>query len=62
MTVNYPSQFTGQAALSKQDPAAFKLDKWSYTPRKFTEDDVIIKIECCGICGVSTIRPSGNTL
>lgn len=48
-----PQRFTGQAAMSKQDEAAFDLKEWAYAPRAFTEDDVVIKVECCGICGVS---------
>lgn len=48
-----PDQFTGQAALARQDPAAFDLHAHAYTPRAFGEDDVVIKVECCGICGVS---------
>lgn len=53
-----PQKFTGQAAMSKQDEAAFDLREWAYTPRAFKEDDVVIKIECCGICGVSKLSLS----
>jgi alcohol dehydrogenase (NADP+) len=47
-----PQQFTGYAAMAKQDALAFKLEKYTYTPRAFTEDDIVIKIDCCGVCGV----------
>jgi alcohol dehydrogenase (NADP+) len=48
-----PAQFTGQAAMERQNAEKFDLKTHSYTPREFSEEDVIIKIECCGICGVS---------
>ncbi|KAJ2361080.1 hypothetical protein IW150_007330, partial [Coemansia sp. RSA 2607] len=28
-----------------------KVEPWSYTPRPLGDNDVEIKIECCGICG-----------
>ncbi|KAK4690035.1 hypothetical protein P7C73_g10, partial [Tremellales sp. Uapishka_1] len=49
--ISIPPQFTGQAALKSQNAEKFDLNTHSYTPREFTEDDVIIKIECCGVCG-----------
>lgn len=51
MSATIPTQFTGQAAMSKQNEEKFDLKEHSYTPRAFNEDDVIIKIECCGVCG-----------
>lgn len=51
--MSVPDKYTGQAAMKKQEEPNFDLKEYSYAPRKFTEDDVIIKIECCGICGVS---------
>lgn len=49
-----PPQFTGYVAADVQDPENFSLVKHSWTPKTFEEDDVIIKVECCGICGVRT--------
>ncbi|KAK8858606.1 hypothetical protein IAR55_002835 [Kwoniella newhampshirensis] len=49
--MSVPTQFAGQAAMQKQDEEAFDLKQYSYTPREFTEEDVVIKVECCGICG-----------
>lgn len=57
MSSEIPSKFTGQAAMVQQDEANWDLKEYSYTPRKFLDDDVIIKIECCGICGVSRVEP-----
>ncbi|KAL1411590.1 hypothetical protein Q8F55_002554 [Vanrija albida] len=51
MSATIPAQFTGQAALKKQDPKNFDLHETKYTPRAFTEDDVVIKIDACGVCG-----------
>lgn len=48
-----PSKFTGHAAMEEQNPEKFDLKEYSYTPRDFNEDDVVVQIECCGICGVS---------
>jgi hypothetical protein len=51
-----PSQFTGYVAADQQDPENFNLVKQSWTPKAFEEDDLIIKVECCGICGVSCLH------
>jgi hypothetical protein len=48
-----PAQYTGQAAMEKQNEEKFDLQSYAYTPRAFKEDDIVIKVECCGICGVS---------
>ena len=55
-----PQQYTGQAAMEKQNEDKFDLRSYSYTPRAFKEDDIIIKIECCGICGVSIGSKEGR--
>lgn len=48
-----PAQFTGLAAHTvPQSKHTMDLKPHSYTPRKFTEADVIIKVICCGLCGV----------
>ena len=56
MSVEVPAQFTGVSASGPQDPKAFDLKPHSFTPREFTEDDVIIKVICCGLCGVGSLR------
>lgn len=53
MSAKIPAKFTGHAAMGPQDEKKFTLEEHAYTPRKFDDDDVIIKIECCGVCGVS---------
>ncbi|TXT07217.1 hypothetical protein VHUM_03387 [Vanrija humicola] len=49
--MSVPAKFTGQAALAKQTANAFDLKEHAYTPRAFTENDVVIEVEACGICG-----------
>ncbi|OWZ68545.1 hypothetical protein AYX14_01353 [Cryptococcus neoformans] len=58
MSNSIPPQFTGWAAYSPQRGDQIELKPHSYTPRKFEDDDVIIKVECCGLCGsdVHTVR------
>jgi alcohol dehydrogenase (NADP+) len=51
MSAEIPAKFTGHAAMGPQDEKKFTLEEHAYTPRKFDDDDVIIKIECCGVCG-----------
>ncbi|BGP29298.1 hypothetical protein JCM10296v2_001036 [Rhodotorula toruloides] len=46
-----PAQYTGYAALTEEKGKKLELEKWSYTPKQWTEDDVDIKVDCCGICG-----------
>ncbi|KAM0787987.1 hypothetical protein ACM66B_006189 [Microbotryomycetes sp. NB124-2] len=46
-----PEQFTGYGAVDEAAGKAFDLTEFSYTPKKWTEEDVDIKIECCGVCG-----------
>ncbi|GAA5902861.1 hypothetical protein JCM8208_006496 [Rhodotorula glutinis] len=48
---NVPEQFTGQAAMNEADGKAYKTQPWSYTPKKWSEDDIDIKVECSGVCG-----------
>lgn len=52
-----PSKFTGHAAMQEQNPDKFDLKEYSYTPRPFSEDDVVVQVEACGICGVSVCSP-----
>lgn len=48
-TVNYPTEFKGFAI---SDPAKWdKPELVSFEPKKFTDEDVDIEIECNGICG-----------
>ncbi|POY73551.1 hypothetical protein BMF94_3489 [Rhodotorula taiwanensis] len=51
MSSSIPEQFTGYAALDEARGKKFEVERWSYTPKKWSENDVDIKIECCGICG-----------
>ncbi|KDE08731.1 hypothetical protein MVLG_01186 [Microbotryum lychnidis-dioicae p1A1 Lamole] len=46
-----PEQFTGYAAVNEEEGKALNLTKIQYTPKKWTEADVDIKISHCGICG-----------
>ncbi|KAH8913861.1 GroES-like protein [Atractiella rhizophila] len=46
-----PEKFTGYAALHEVDGKALTMKVYKYTPKKFAEDDVTIKITHCGVCG-----------
>lgn len=48
VSVDYPREFKGFAIT---DPKAWdKPQLTSYEPKKFTDHDVDIEVECCGIC------------
>ncbi|KAL6951006.1 hypothetical protein ACO0QE_000293 [Hanseniaspora vineae] len=48
-TVNYPTEFKGFAVA---DPEKWdKPELISFEPKKFTDEDVDIEIECNGVCG-----------
>eukprot|EP00026_Physarum_polycephalum_P007596 Phypoly_transcript_07660.p1 GENE.Phypoly_transcript_07660~~Phypoly_transcript_07660.p1 ORF type:complete len:368 (+),score=59.94 Phypoly_transcript_07660:469-1572(+) len=47
--MSVPEQFTGLAGFSKEHP--HDLKEYKYKPKTWTEDDIDIKITCCGICG-----------
>ncbi|GAA5876101.1 hypothetical protein JCM1840_002769 [Sporobolomyces johnsonii] len=51
MSADIPAQFTGYAATTEEAGKRLELEKWSYTPQKWSEDDVDIKVDCCGVCG-----------
>jgi hypothetical protein len=51
-----PSQFTGYAAFGPASKKGFELKPYSYTPNAFEDDDVIVKVHLCGLCGVSRAR------
>lgn len=45
--MSVPEKFRGYASFSKEDPTTLKLHE--YTPKKFEEHDVDIKITHCGV-------------
>jgi hypothetical protein len=45
--MSVPEKFRGYASFSKEDPTTLKL--YEYTPKKFEEHDVDIKITHCGV-------------
>ncbi|KAH8916490.1 NADP-dependent alcohol dehydrogenase 6 [Atractiella rhizophila] len=47
--MGYPETFTGYRVHSSDTWSEFHKESW--TPKKFTEYDIDIKIECCGVCG-----------
>ncbi|GAA5964469.1 hypothetical protein JCM3765_006291 [Sporobolomyces pararoseus] len=51
MSASIPEQFTGYAAMNEEKGKKLEVEKWSFTPKKWAEDDVDIKIHCTSICG-----------
>jgi len=51
MSSAIPEQFTGYAAMNEEKGKKFEVEKWSFTPKKWAEEDVDIKISCTSICG-----------
>ncbi|GAA5851051.1 hypothetical protein JCM8547_009164 [Rhodosporidiobolus lusitaniae] len=51
MSVEIPQQFTGYAAMNEEKGKKLELEEWSYTPKKWTENDVDIKVSMSGVCG-----------
>ncbi|OCL14728.1 alcohol dehydrogenase GroES-like domain-containing protein [Glonium stellatum] len=54
--MSYPEKFSGFQAPSAEKWLEFKKGSWE--PRPFGDNDVDIKIECCGVCAsdVHTVR------
>lgn len=50
-SIQVPEKFTGYGARTEADGKAFALEPIEYTPKKWSEDDVDLKILACGICG-----------
>ncbi|KAH8917950.1 GroES-like protein [Atractiella rhizophila] len=46
-----PKQFSGYAAHSEEEGKKLDVKPYSFTPKKWSEDDVTLKITHCGICG-----------
>jgi len=44
-----PEKFTGYQSMNKEHWQ--DLEKHEYSPKKFTDDDVTMKIDFCGVCG-----------
>ncbi|GAA5984387.1 hypothetical protein JCM11641_000120 [Rhodosporidiobolus odoratus] len=51
MASSIPERFTGQAALTEEKGKKLEVEPWSYTPKKWTENDIDIKVSCSGVCG-----------
>ncbi|GAA6000769.1 hypothetical protein JCM10207_004651 [Rhodosporidiobolus poonsookiae] len=51
MSTTIPQQFTGWAALDEEKGKKLEVEPWSYTPKKWNENDVDIKVDFCGVCG-----------
>jgi hypothetical protein len=45
--MSVPEKFTGYGSFSKEEPTALKL--FEFTPKKFEDHDVDIKITHCGV-------------
>ncbi|TID29207.1 hypothetical protein CANINC_002092 [Pichia inconspicua] len=59
MTINnYPEEFTGFAIQNSKEWNKPKLI--TYKPKKFTDFDVDIEIECCGLCGSDIMTAKGG--
>jgi hypothetical protein len=46
--MSVPERFKGYGSFSKDEPTALKL--FEFTPKKFEDHDVDIKITHCGVC------------
>jgi hypothetical protein len=46
--MSVPEKFKGYGSFSKDEPTALKL--FEFTPKKFEDHDVDIKITHCGVC------------
>ncbi|GAA5896905.1 hypothetical protein JCM6882_007303 [Rhodosporidiobolus microsporus] len=51
MSAAIPQQYTGYAAMTEEKGKKLEVEPWSYTPKKWTENDVDIKVSHCGVCG-----------
>ncbi|KAM0751629.1 GroES-like protein [Meredithblackwellia eburnea MCA 4105] len=51
MSTEIPEQFTGYGAKNEADGKKLDLELITYTPKTWTENDVDIKIDFCGVCG-----------
>ncbi|CCK72631.1 NAD(P)-dependent alcohol dehydrogenase KNAG_0K02680 [Huiozyma naganishii CBS 8797] len=56
--MSYPEKFQGIAVLDHKDWKNVK--KTEYSPKKFGDHDIDIKIEACGVCGSDVHCASGN--
>ncbi|GAA5824375.1 hypothetical protein JCM5353_005014 [Sporobolomyces roseus] len=51
MSSAIPEQFTGYAAMNQEKGKKLEVEPWKFTPKKWAEEDVDIKISCTSICG-----------
>jgi hypothetical protein len=58
--MSVPDKFKGYASFSKDEPTALKL--YEFTPKRFEEHDVDIKITHCGVCSVFLLDDPELTL
>ncbi|KAF3914972.1 hypothetical protein ABW20_dc0110530 [Dactylellina cionopaga] len=56
--MGYPETFTGLRSPSQENWSDFQ--KQEFTPKKLEDNDVDIKIECCGICASDVHKISGQ--
>ncbi|GAA5831298.1 hypothetical protein JCM11251_007826 [Rhodosporidiobolus azoricus] len=51
MAATIPEQYTGYAAMNEEKGKKLEVEPWTYTPKKWTENDIDIKVSHCGVCG-----------
>ncbi|BGP13279.1 hypothetical protein JCM10213_004951 [Rhodosporidiobolus nylandii] len=51
MSATVPQQYTGYAAMNEEKGKKLEVEPWQFTPKKWTENDIDIKVSHCGVCG-----------